>query len=368
MADRADAYRFKPRDSLTHSALNARFLDLNARVLGVEIQRRSEDEAFGVVLDRVLARSEAVIASLRDQLLAITQLQWLTATSTTPAALEEEAELFLVIEDAQRELFSPGPFAVLTRTATAEDYAVVRTLAYDRETGIWDIAVEALQMDSDPHDDWLIAAIAGSTLAQLTLLEEARVVRNATIDAAAGVAGVGAQLALVEAARDLALEYRDAAQDHKVGAQDALAAALIAKAAAEAAAASLTFATVAEVRAGTATGKAVAPATLAGAAAFITLIYGSTVAWDVANGFNARVVLTGNPTIGAPTNLKDGVPYTFHPVQDAVGGRTASWNAIWDFGEDGPPTLSTGANKEDKVVAQYNAARNKLEATFRKAG
>lgn len=219
MPDRADLYRWKSTDLLTVENLNKRFLDINARILGIEIPRASEDEAFAIVLDRVLSRSEAVIANLRDQLVAITQLQWLTATSATPATLAADAELYLVVDEASRELFTPGPFAVVTRAATPDDYAVVRTVAYDRENGQWDIQVEAVEGVAAEHDDWVIAAIAGSTLAQMALLEEGKTVRDATVAAAAGVAGVAAQLAAVEAARDatlaataLALGYRDAAQ------------------------------------------------------------------------------------------------------------------------------------------------------------
>ncbi|WP_337186693.1 hypothetical protein [Phenylobacterium sp.] len=222
MADRSAVYRVTSQTRLTPKELNRRFLDINARLDPLELQRLTEDEAMAVVLDRVLSRSEAVIASLRGQLLAITQLQWLTATSTTPAALVEAGELYLTVDATNRELFAPGPFAILTRAATPDAYAVVRTLAYDRLTGQWDIKVEALAGLEGEHDDWLIAAIAGSTLAQLTLLEEGRAVRDATLAAAEGVAGVGEQLALVEAARDDALGYRNQAETHR---NDALAAA-----------------------------------------------------------------------------------------------------------------------------------------------
>lgn len=123
-------------------------------------------------------------------------------------------------------------------------------------------------------------------------------------------------------------------------------------------------ATAADVWAMTAPDLAITPASLASSSAFQTLTYGSTINWDTSQGVNAIVTLAGNPTIGAPTNLKDGVVYTLNLNQDGTGSRVPTWNAIWDFGAGGTPVLQTAPNKTDKVTAQYNAARGKLEATF----
>jgi len=168
-----EAYRFKSDDFLTDEALNRRFKDLDDRLSKAEVARLGEDTAFSVVLDRVLARSEEVVGGLRDQLLAITQLQWLTAISDTPATLAVAGEISLTIVEADRALFAPGPFAVLAWSdGDPEDYAVVRTLAFDRALGQWDLRVEAFTGDPGPHDEWQISAVAGSTLAQLALLEQ----------------------------------------------------------------------------------------------------------------------------------------------------------------------------------------------------
>jgi hypothetical protein len=123
-------------------------------------------------------------------------------------------------------------------------------------------------------------------------------------------------------------------------------------------------ATVAGLLALAATDVGITPGALASASAFISLTDAATVAWDTSQGFNATITLGGNRTIGAPTNLKDGVTYTLNLVQDATGSRVPTWNAIWDFGAAGTPTLQTTAGKTDKVIAQYNAGRGKLEAVF----
>ncbi len=178
-----DLYRFRPDTELTDEVLNLRFRDVDDRLSAAEVIRLTEDRAFSIVLDRVLSRSEAVIGTLRDRLLAITQLQWLTAHSTTSRTLALDASFALTILAADRDLFAPGPFAVLTRTASPDDYAVVQTLAYDRVLGQWDVRVEAFEGDPGPHNDWLISAIAGATLAQLALLDDGKVARSDAVDA-----------------------------------------------------------------------------------------------------------------------------------------------------------------------------------------
>lgn len=119
-----------------------------------------------------------------------------------------------------------------------------------------------------------------------------------------------------------------------------------------------TGATAAEMWAGDTDVAAVSPLSLTVAAEFQTLTDAATIAWDTATqGFNAKVTLTASHTIGAPTNMKDGLIYVLD-IDPAT--FTASWHSIWDFGAIGAPVLP--ANAWSKVTAQYNEARNKLEA------
>jgi len=184
MAGAATGYAWGSREPLTKAAMDRRFVDIDTRLGKSEVQRKSEDEAFAVVLDRVLSRSEGVIANLRDRLLAITELQWLTAGSDTPATLEIGEIIALSIREVDRGLFAPGPFALLSWTGGDPDhYAIVRTIAYDRDLGQWDVRTEAFTGEAGPHDEWQIAAVAGATLAQMALLEQAQLAQAATEDA-----------------------------------------------------------------------------------------------------------------------------------------------------------------------------------------
>jgi hypothetical protein len=131
--------------------------------------------------------------------------------------------------------------------------------------------------------------------------------------------------------------------------------------------AGLPAATVAEIRAGLIASGAITPQGLAAASAFIALVDAPTVVWDTALGFNAIIGLNGSRVMGTPTSLKDGWTYTLGIFQAGGGGWTLSWPAIFDWGEAGPPVLSTGNGKADFAYGQYCAVSGKIHMNFRKA-
>jgi hypothetical protein len=125
-------------------------------------------------------------------------------------------------------------------------------------------------------------------------------------------------------------------------------------------------ATAAQIQAGTAS-KAVAADKLIAAAAPQTLTDGATIAWDMAAGFNAKVTLGDNRTLGTPTNPHVGLTYVLEVIQDATGSRTMTWPASFNWGSAGTPTLSTAASKVD-IITLYcrDAATPKFRAVFNK--
>jgi hypothetical protein len=87
-----------------------------------------------------------------------------------------------------------------------------------------------------------------------------------------------------------------------------------------------------------------------GAVAVIgTLTDAATITPDLAADCNFTVTLGGNRTIANPTNITAGQSGSIFIVQDATGGRTASWGSFWDFPGGTAPTLSTAANAVDRV-------------------
>jgi hypothetical protein len=108
-------------------------------------------------------------------------------------------------------------------------------------------------------------------------------------------------------------------------------------------------ATAAQIQAGTAS-KAVAADKLLASAAPQTLTDGATISWDMAAGFNAKVTLGDNRTLGTPTNPKAGMTYCLAVIQDATGSRTMTWPSAFDWGTTGAPTLTTTASKRDRIT------------------
>lgn len=160
-------------EPLTEKFFDLRFQDIDLRVDRLEGLDISWQAALLQVRGEVLTRSEQVISDLRDKLIALTQLQWLTALSGTEVTLDAGELQSFAIDADYRDLFTPGPFVLLSRAATPNDYAVARTSLYDRESGQLIVETLVITGDPGPHSDWVISAIAGSTLAQLELLNQA---------------------------------------------------------------------------------------------------------------------------------------------------------------------------------------------------
>lgn len=119
-------------------------------------------------------------------------------------------------------------------------------------------------------------------------------------------------------------------------------------------------ASAAQIAAGVSDDTYVSPKGLVDSANYQALTDASTIAWDLAAGYNAKVTLGGNRTFGAPTNIKPGMAYTLAPKQDATGSRVPAYASAFDFGNQAPPILSTGANKQDYLYFQGNPAGDKL--------
>lgn len=177
-------YRWLKTDEISADNLNPRFESLDDRLFPLEAIVISWEQALAVVQDRVLLRSEEVIAGLRNRLIEITQLAWLTGRSGTSVILATDTDVSLLIDEADRPLFTPGPFAVISRTSDPYAYAIVRTAGFDRVRGQWDVRVVAAAGDlATAHTDWSIAAVAGSSLSQMVWLAEGKTARDATLAA-----------------------------------------------------------------------------------------------------------------------------------------------------------------------------------------
>lgn len=350
-------YLWDRNTALTPDELNRRFVDLHLRLQFAETEKLSDATLRQEISDKVLLQSEAVISGLRDKLLSLTQLEWLTAPSASNVALVEGATRTFVIAVADRALFTPGPYVIIGREGAPDTYAVARAQTFDRDSGefVVSLTVVVTPDGPGPWSDWEIGSLAGSTLAQLVLLQRGYAARDEALQArdvatdkrnqavdAAGVAtqasgAAAAALALTQESTSIAVAARDVATQKAADAQAAAEGLVVPG-----------FATASEIRAAAEGTKIVGPAQLAASMAFVDLgdVTG-TVTIDCSAGLNFRMRLVGNVTLADFTNKKDGWSGVISIRQDGTGSRTiAKSTAI-----KGPaPTLSTAAGTKDRLA------------------
>jgi len=128
----------------------------------------------------------------------------------------------------------------------------------------------------------------------------------------------------------------------------------------------LTKAAASDVRVGTDDAKYVTSKAMSDAMAIPTSTGSGSWAPDLSGvGGAIERVANGASTLAAPLNPVVGRTYAFILTQDATGGRTWAFNAVFDFGAAGAPTVSTVANRRDLVTALCLSSTLYL-ASFRK--
>ena len=87
-----------------------------------------------------------------------------------------------------------------------------------------------------------------------------------------------------------------------------------------------------------------------------TLTDAASIAVNFALGNNFLVTVGGNRTLAAPTNAVAGQTGQIYVIQDGTGGRTLSYNSVYQFVSGAAPTLSTGAADVDILVYSTRSA------------
>lgn len=83
--------------------------------------------------------------------------------------------------------------------------------------------------------------------------------------------------------------------------------------------------------------------------AVTTLSYASTITADFSAANNYTTTLTGNATLGCPTNVVAGQDGAIRVIQDTTGSRTLAYAWCWAFAGGTAPTLSTAAGTRDDL-------------------
>jgi len=112
-----------------------------------------------------------------------------------------------------------------------------------------------------------------------------------------------------------------------------------------------TIAAASDVQAGTSSTAVVTPNALAGSANFQTLTDGATINWNVANGYNATLALTGNThTLANPTNVIVGVTYVVIINPSTFTGF--AFGSAYNFGAAGTPSLAASKDNAISCIAK----------------
>lgn len=99
---------------------------------------------------------------------------------------------------------------------------------------------------------------------------------------------------------------------------------------------------------------------IAGGKTFIPVVLtdAANIATNAALGNTFRVTLGGNRNLSAPTNPVDGQKAVWVFIQDGVGGRTLTYDAVFNFGVFPTLVLSGAPGKRDFMGAIYNSANS----------
>lgn len=205
------------------------------------------DNAISDLLGVGLSRIDEVLTPAIEKIGKVAELGFLVAASVTPHVLPAapgDTMLWTITAGDQRDLFQPAPFCVVQSNDDPDTWALIKNAGFIRANGALYGEVWFVGPDADTgttFDDWSIGALAGSTMAQMSLL---LLGQAAAVQVAADKGTVAADKAIVAGhkatvAEDKGIVAADKlnvadnkalAQGYKTAAEDAAAAAIAAAA------------------------------------------------------------------------------------------------------------------------------------------
>ena len=162
--------------------------EIENRIKPLETDADRVAQAVQDVRDIALTRINDVLTPAIANILDLEQRGFLRAFSATPATLVAGDIRMLEVVEADRAIFSPSAFVALTRVSVLDDYAICRNLGWDSATGTLSLELIMVEGNPGPFSDWEISALAGPTIAQISLLAEATAAARAATGAADVVA------------------------------------------------------------------------------------------------------------------------------------------------------------------------------------
>jgi len=173
------SYRVTPSSVLSANLWNSVFQNIDQRLIGIEEKKASFEEAEKQLLEVGLRRINETIGPAAEKIINLSELGFMVASSEELIKpVDGQALSIHLSKGTKSELFTPSPFIALVRRSTPDDYAIGRLLHYDRDLARVDMNIVAVQGDMGPHDDFDVAALAGSVKAMWDALQESRQIRD----------------------------------------------------------------------------------------------------------------------------------------------------------------------------------------------
>jgi hypothetical protein len=348
---------------------NAILEDLDLRLNAAEVYGSALDNAVANVealgVERVNATLNPLVATALAKIASVADL--LSAGSASSVTVGDGEKTF-VIAESDRMVWPLPAWVVASVVTDPTTYVAGRVISFDRQTGILVVDVNA-HGGTGEHASWVVrlagipgpkgdAGAAGpkgdtgslsgnaSTLAATAPSGFSGGNVQAVMDSLAGVLSAAVTK---NAAQDTALDGKAALyHGHGIGDVSGLQTALDSKSATTHNHNGV-YSPVGHSHADTATTytkhQGFGQTTLADAA---------TIAWDCSSAQTAKVVLGGNRTLGAPTNIVAGFTYILIVKQDAAGTRTLAFDAAYKWPDNTVPVIGTGANKKTMLSFYYD--------------
>lgn len=404
-------YRLGENDTASPETFNSRFKDLDDRLNDHDELRGEILQLRDTVLYQAAQRIDDFILPALDSVREIQSSGFLIAGIAESSAVSfVEGEVSIAVDQDMKSIFRPTAFVALVRHDTADDWAVARVMEYHEDTGVLDLDILAVSGAAGPHEDVIVSATGGGAAGQIAFLNATKAAMEQAVtkrnEAVAAKEASDANALATAADRIATGEDRLATGADRLAAEGAAEAAALSAGSVDLTAfakkdGSTAFtgvqsgvdpdgeadgqqlttaawviayiasvvtalkASASAIWAGTSDALFTTPKNIADSHAFQTLTDASTINWNMASGYNAKVTLGGSRTLGAPTNAIEGRTYVLRVIQDNNGTRTLAFNAAFDFGEAGAPTITTGANKHCMIVATcIDASTPKFATSF----
>lgn len=201
---RFEDLRVRDQNELDRDFFNRRFRLIAEAIIALTEEVASVTGDTDRLVALGLNRVNEVLGPLLAKVQAASENGFLVATSVTPLTITLGLQTTLAVDEgAERDLFTPTPYVLLTRqaTGTQDDYAILRVTGYNRTNGglAFEVILTNGNIGDAEHNDWVVSATAGISAAVLEAANDVQetltLAQQAATDAAAAAATAEAVLA-----------------------------------------------------------------------------------------------------------------------------------------------------------------------------